>query len=79
MKYPQIWITEIESGKSLAQLEISKTITVAELQTNFEVFDSQMVSGLRNILNGDFKRRIFIEDEAAQNENAFSRKGRSLG
>ena len=41
------------------------------LQTNVEVLVSKMVSGLKKIINGDFKRRIFIEEEAAQKEKRF--------
>ena len=48
------WINEIESAKSIADLKTSKTITGAKLQTNFEVLDSKIASGLQKIINGDF-------------------------
>ena len=37
----RIWICEIESAKSIAELKTSSTITGAKLQTNFEVLDSK--------------------------------------
>ena len=35
-----VWLNEIESAKSIAELSTSITITVAKLQTKFEVLDS---------------------------------------
>ena len=35
-----------------------------------------MACGFKNIINGDFKRRVFTEEEAAQKEK---REGRSRG
>ena len=51
----------------------------AKLQTNFEVLDSNIASGLNKIINGDFKGRVCIREEAAQKENAFSAEGKSHG
>ena len=61
-----VWISEIDSTKSVADLKTSYTVRVAELQTNFEVLDSEIASDLKHIINGDFKRRVFIHEEAAQ-------------
>ena len=63
-----IWVSEIESAKSIAELKTSYSITQAKVQTNFEVPDSEIASGLKKIINGDFKRRVFIQEEAAQGE-----------
>ena len=57
------WINKIESAKYVADLKTSFTLTGAMLQTDFEVLDSKRASG-----NGDFKRRVFIPEEAAQKE-----------
>ena len=65
-----IWINEIASAESDAKLKTSFSITGAELQTNFEVLDSQTVRGLKEIINGDFKR-VFFQQEAAQKEERF--------
>ena len=46
-----IWIDEIESAKSTAELKTSNSITGAELHTNFELLDSQIASGIKNIFN----------------------------
>ena len=36
------------------------------MQTNFEVLDSKTASGLKEIIHGDCKRRVFTQEEAAQ-------------
>ena len=54
-----MWINEIESAKSIDDLKTTCAITGAKLQTNCEVLDSKMASGLKKIINGDFKRRVF--------------------
>ena len=86
MKYPasrpieaMIWINEIESAKSVADLKTSYFITGDKLQTNFKVLDSKIASGLKKIINEDFKRRVIIQEEAAQKEDDFSWEGKSHG
>ena len=74
-----VWISEIESAKSTADLQTSYTITAAKLQTNFEVLVSEIASDPKIIINGDFKSRVFIQEDAAQEGNAFSREGKSRG
>ena len=74
-----VWINGIESVKSTAELKTSNTIARSKLQTNFDVLDSDIVSGLKKIINGDFKRRVFIQEEAAKRRNAFSREDKSHG
>ena len=64
-------INETESAKSTADLTTSYTITRAMLQTNFEVLDSRIASGLKKNIDGDCKRRVFIQEEAAQKEKRF--------
>ena len=58
-----ICVREIESAKSIGvkTSNTSNTITGAKLQTNFEVRDSNTVSGLKEIIKGDCKRRSFTE------------------
>ena len=63
-----VWINEIECAKPLADLKTSYFATVAKLQTNFEVLDSDKAGGQKKIIDGDFKRRVFIQEEAAQKE-----------
>ena len=65
------WVNEIESTKSVADLKKSYSIAEARLQTNFEVLDSEIASGLKKVINGDFKRRAFSYEEAAQKEERF--------
>ena len=74
---PMVWISEIVSTKSVADLKTSFTVTGAEVQTNFEVLDSEIASDLKHIINGDFKRRVFIHEEAAQKKS--HGKGKSHG
>ena len=63
-----IWINEIESAKSIADLKTTYAITGAKLQTNFDVLDSKIAIGLKKVINADFNRRVFIQEEAAQKE-----------
>ena len=68
-----IWNNEIESAKSLAELKTSKTTTGAKLQTNPHGSVTQTkASGFKKIINGDFKRSVFLE-EAAQKAQRFLR------
>ena len=67
-----VWINQIDSAKSFADLKMSYAVTGAKLQTNFEVVESKMASGLKKIIDGDFKRRVFTQEEAAQKEKHFS-------
>ena len=60
-----VWNNEIESVKSAADLETSHSITGAKLHANFEVLDSIVASGLKKIISGDFKTRVFTQKEAA--------------
>ena len=60
--------SETELAKSVAELKMSNKITGAKLQTNFEVLDSKIASGVKNIINGDFKRRLFVDEDVAQTE-----------
>ena len=69
------WVNEIESAKSVADVKKSYSITEAKLQTNFEVLGSEIASGLKKVINGEFKRRAFSHEE----KNTFSRQGRSHG
>ena len=66
-----MWINEIESAKSIGDLKASYTITRAKLQTNCEALDAIIASGLKKIINGDFKRRVFVLEEAAQKAKRF--------
>ena len=68
MKEAMVWINEIEFAKSLADLKTAYSITKDKLQPNFDVLGSNTASGLKKIINGDFKGRVFIQGEAAQKE-----------
>ena len=57
-------INEIEFAKSVADLETSYTITGAKLQTILVILESKISSNLTKIISGDFKRRVFIREQA---------------
>ena len=73
-----VWINEIESAKSIADLKKSDTITGSKLQAHSEAHGSTMAS-LKKITIGDFKRRVFIQEEATKKNKALSREGKSHG
>ena len=56
---------------SIVDLKTSHPITRVKLQTNFEVLDSKIASGLKKIINGVSKRRVCIREAAAQREKRF--------
>ena len=56
-------------AKSSAALKTSNIITWTELRPNSEVLDSKTASGLKKVINGYFKRRVFIEEEAAHHND----------
>ena len=67
-----VWINEIESAKSVADLKTAHSVTGAKLQTNDEVLGSKKASGLKKIINGAFnKRRVSIQKEAAKKARRF--------
>ena len=70
---------EVSSGasrptrlKPIADLKTSNVTTRATLQTDFEALDAKMASFLKKVINGDFQRRVFIEEEAVQKEETLS-------
>ena len=73
-----VWINEIESATSTADLKTPKTITRAKLQTNFEVLDSKECS------QEDHQRRLQKKGlrsrrSCKKKKNAFSLEGKSHG
>ena len=52
-----VWTSDVESAKSIADLKTSHAIIAAKLQMDFEVLDSKIASGVKKIINGDFKRK----------------------
>ena len=63
--------TRLNPRSPLSHLKTSCSVIGAKLQTNFEVLDSKMASGLKKIINGGFKRRVFIQEKAAQKDKRF--------
>ena len=49
-----------------------RRITAAQLQTTFEVLDSKIASGLKKIINGDFKRLLKIKADIYPKGEAIS-------
>ena len=67
-----VWINEIESAKSIADLKTSYTITGAKLQTNFEVLHSEITHGLMMIINDDFREGSSFKQKLQRKKNAFA-------
>ena len=72
-------ISHFEQG--LGSVKLVETVVILERQVSegskrdrtydFEVLDSNMASGVKKTLYGDFKKRVFIEAEAAQQSKRF--------
>ena len=61
-----MWLSEIESSKSIANLKTSYSITRAELQTAFGVLGSKNGEWSQEDHSADFTRIVFSQEEAAQ-------------
>ena len=69
-----IWTSDTESVKSIAEVNTSKTISGAEVQTSFEVLDSERAIG-----NGNAKEVSSLKKKLHRKKNAVSREGKSHG
>ena len=63
--------TEVDEVKSIENLKTLKWIA-GHSSRDFEYLDAKVASGLKNIINGDFKRRVFTEEDMAQKREAIS-------
>ena len=63
-----VWMSEIESAKCIVDLKTPYSIIGQKFHTNLEFLDPKTASGLKKIINEDFKRRVFIQEEAAPKE-----------
>ena len=53
-----IWINEVQTAKSIADLKMSHTISGVQKQTNCEDLDSETASDLKKITDGDSESRV---------------------
>ena len=69
-----MWINEIESAKSIANLKASYTIAGAKLQTDFRGSrrKKKKASGLKKIMNGDLQRKVPIQEDRKKLSNGES-------
>ena len=64
-----IWSNRIESPASVAELKTSNTIIREKVANKLSgSLDFNIASGLKKNINGEVKRRVCIQDEAAQKE-----------
>ena len=59
--------TEVDEVKSIENLRTSEWIA-GHRSRDFECLDAKVAGGLKKIINGDFKRRIFTEEDMAQKQ-----------
>ena len=65
-------MNEVVSVESIADLKTSYSITGPSCrQTSSFLIRKKRLVGLKKIINGDFRRNIFIQEEAAQKETRF--------
>ena len=72
-------INEIETAKSIADLETSYSITGAKLQTHFEVLDSKKRVVSRRSSTETSKEESSCKKKLHKKKHAFSREGKSHG
>ena len=63
-----VWISEIESAMSVADLKKLQPITEPGCRQTSKFLILKLARGLKKIINGDFKRRIIIREEAARKD-----------
>ena len=72
-----LWIKEVEMLESVDDLRSSSSVRGIRMP-NFEVLDARIALALNRIIhNSDFKRRVSLEEQKAQNEDRFLR-GRQI-
>ena len=54
------WINEMEDAKRIGDLKISESNT-GQSSVDFEHLDAKIARRLKKVIDGDFKRRVFIE------------------
>ena len=68
-----IWITEIDSTKSVEDLRTSGSILVPNLP-NFVTLDAKIANSLKKLpAANDFRKKVFTEEQKAQDDNGFLR------
>jgi len=71
------WIMEIEKAGDMKELADSASI-IGCTDVDFERLDSKIARGLTKILNGDFKKRVLIEEDKYQEHHAQMLIGRQI-
>ena len=59
-----VWISEIASAKSIAELKTSKN----HYWSDFEVLDSEIASGFKTLINWDFEIGVAIDEQCSQTD-----------
>ena len=70
------WINEIDSARNTDELKSSASL-FGRMIPGFVVLDSKIACALKKLLAADFKRRIYMEEQQAQQDNRFL-KGRQI-
>ena len=72
------WIGDVEISKSLGEVQTSAFVT-GKTVPDFEILYSQLASGLRKILIGNFHRFVSTEESETQKKGGHLTGARSLG
>ena len=67
-----VWIDAIDSVRNMDELKSSGS-TLGRKILGFEVVDSKIASALKKLLTADFKRRVYMEEQMAHQDNRFSK------
>ena len=70
-----LWINEVDMVDSLDEINSSRS-TACKKFPNFEMMDARIASALNKIIrNSNFKKNVSLEDQKAQKEDRFPRRG----
>ena len=70
-----VWINEADSARHIEKFKSSNSLFGRTIP-DFEVLDSQIASAHKEVLTGDFKRSVNMEDPKAQQHNRFLNRRR---
>ena len=71
-----VWVSEIDFARNMNELKSSSSILGRNIP-DFEAHDSKIANVLEKLLTADFKRRVYMEEQQAQQDKRFL-KGRQI-
>ena len=62
-----VWIDEVDFARNMEELKSCSSIS-GRIIPDIEVLDTKIASALKKLLTADFKRRVYMEEQKAQQD-----------